>query len=107
MSTAHLRSTSTTRKVRLHAVLHNAKLLKFATSIAGGLPPAPPASLPVFTIVSANDPTCDVAAVEATQQMIPHQKIKVYPNAGHWVMVEAKDELVEDVSTWLSEVLKA
>lgn len=99
------------RKVRRHAVFLarcEVTSLRFATSVADGFTLAvPSAKIPILTIAGTNDPTCDLVALESTKPMLPQQQVILYEKAGHWLMVESKEDLLRDVNVWLSAVLKA
>jgi len=73
-------------------------------TLAPNLPFAYKKGLPVLHLRGANDATSPEQATEIMRKVLPWGKIITYPDAGHWLMVEKKDEVTRDVLDWLSGV---
>lgn len=56
--------------------------------------------IPVLFIRGTQDPTSPLVAAEKMQEVIPNMKV-VSLDAGHWIMVETKDQVSEAVLSWL------
>ena len=51
-----------------------------------------------------NDATSPEFAVRVMRKVLPWGKIITYEGAGHWLMLEKKDEVIRDVLDWLSDM---
>jgi len=59
--------------------------------------------LPFLFIRGTKDPTCPPGSEERVRELVPQAKT-VAVEAGHWLMLEVKEKLVEEVLTWLTEL---
>lgn len=59
--------------------------------------------VPVLFIRGANDITTPDLIVDIMRQALPWTKIVTYEGAGHWLMLEKKDEVTQDVLNWLAD----
>jgi len=73
---------------------------------AAQLPSNLPSRLPVLTIWGSKDRTVVPALTSNAGNFIPNLQNIVLEDIGHWVMLEAKDEITEKVSSWLLEHTK-
>ena len=72
--------------------------------LAPNLPFVYKKGLPVLHLRGANDSTSPEQATEIMRKVLPWGNIINYADAGHWLMVEKKDEVTRDVLDWLSGV---
>ncbi|KAI0258109.1 alpha/beta-hydrolase [Gloeopeniophorella convolvens] len=76
--------------------------IRFEEEQAAGLPEYPSPDLPVLHIWGEKDATSTPGMLAKIREGIPQlQEIKL-PNARHWVMLHAKEEVVAGVLDWLS-----
>lgn len=61
-------------------------------------------NLPVLHLRGGNDTTSPESHIETVRKVLPWGKIITYEGAGHWLMVEKKEEVTRDVLDWLSGV---
>ena len=52
------------------------------------------------------DPTCPSSYVERMPMLVKNLSIVPLVNKGHWVLVEAKDEVTNAVLFWLASSMK-
>jgi soluble epoxide hydrolase/lipid-phosphate phosphatase len=57
--------------------------------------------LPVLFIWGKLDPTTIVSLVDKSRKFIPRLQDIALEGVGHWVMVEARDEVTDIVTAWL------
>lgn len=72
----------------------------------GNILTSPRPDLPVLTIIGDRDPTKNQPALESTRKAVPQTKIVILDGVGHWLMIEAKDAVIKELTEWLSDVLK-
>ncbi|KAI0046648.1 alpha/beta-hydrolase [Auriscalpium vulgare] len=77
---------------------------RFDEEKAARLAPSLPASLPVLHIYGSRDKTTAASAAEASRQLIPRLELVELDGVGHWVMLQAKEEITEAVGGWLERV---
>jgi len=77
--------------------------LRFEEEKAGNLPARLRDDLPVLFIRGVLDPTSPAEAAEEVHKLISNLKV-ISVEAGHWVMVQTKDRVNDEVLTWLSEL---
>ena len=51
----------------------------------------------------AKDITAPDLIVDIMRKALPRTKIVTYEDAGHWLMLEKKDEVTRDVLNWLAD----
>ena len=68
---------------------------------AAGLPSALRPDLPVLFMWGTNDITTTPALINGSRKFIPRLQDFALEGRGHWVMVEAKDDVTEKVLNWL------
>jgi len=71
---------------------------------APNLPFAYKKGLPVLHLRGTNDATSPEYSMRAVRKILPWGKIITYEGAGHWLMLEKKDEVTRDVLDWLGDV---
>ncbi|KAF9782169.1 Alpha/Beta hydrolase protein [Thelephora terrestris] len=59
-------------------------------------------SVPVLYLRGSNDATSPEQVVGVMRKALPWARIVTYEGAGHWLMVETKDEVTRDVLDWLT-----
>ena len=52
------------------------------------------------------DPTCPSSYVERMPTLVKNLSVVALPDKGHWVLVEAKDEVTNTVLRWLASPTK-
>jgi len=52
------------------------------------------------------DPTCPPSYVERMPALVKNLSIVALPDKGHWVLAEAKDEVINEVLQWLASSTK-
>ena len=77
---------------------------KFIPPPAPNLPIVYRKGLPVLHLRGANDATSPESLLQIVRKILPWGKIITYEGAGHWLMVERKDEVIQDVLDWLADV---
>jgi len=70
-------------------------------SSAAQLSSNPPPSLPVLTIWGTKDLTAVPSAISNARKYIKDLQDVALEDKGHWVLVEAKNEVTEKVLSWL------
>ncbi|KAH9055591.1 alpha/beta-hydrolase [Lactarius vividus] len=78
--------------------------VRFEEEQAAQLPDRPPANLPVFHIWGAKDLAATPSSLAKMRVLIPKLEEKELKKDGHWIMVEAKDEVTRDVLDWLARL---
>lgn len=68
------------------------------------LPFAYKETVPVLHLWGENDQTSPELGVSTMRKVLPWAKIITYEGAGHWIMVERRDEVTRDVLSWLADV---
>ncbi|KAL0950245.1 hypothetical protein HGRIS_010229 [Hohenbuehelia grisea] len=71
---------------------------------AAKLDPKLRANLPVLCIYGSSDPTCLEPLVKKAHKFIPNQKDVPLTGCGHWIMLEAADQVTNAVLAWLNEL---
>ncbi|KAG7097338.1 hypothetical protein E1B28_004695 [Marasmius oreades] len=71
-----------------------------------GLPADLRADLPVLFIWGSLDKTTTKAVINKAHKFIPRIQDVALEGRGHWLMVEAKDEITEKVITWLEGLME-
>jgi len=69
---------------------------------APNLPFAYKEDVPVLYLRGANDATSPELVVGVMRKALPWAKIVTYEGAGHWLMLEKKDEVTREVLDWLA-----
>jgi len=59
--------------------------------------------IPVLFLRGTADRTSPKAGIDLIKHFLPHTKVINYEGAGHWPMYEEKENVMNDVLTWLSE----
>ena len=81
-------------------------MLNVLTSLkVGNVPKKFLPDLPVITIIGDDDLIKHQLALDASPGTVPQGKVVVIPGVGHWLMVEAKDEILKVLTSWLGEVV--
>ena len=75
-----------------------------SVALAPNLPFAYKKDLPVLHLRGGSDTTSPEFAVENMRKILPWGKIITYEGAGHWLMVERRDEVIRDVLGWLTDI---
>jgi soluble epoxide hydrolase/lipid-phosphate phosphatase len=52
------------------------------------------------------DPTCPSSYVERMPMLVENLSVMPLVSKGHWVLVEAKDEVTNEVLRWLASLMK-
>jgi soluble epoxide hydrolase / lipid-phosphate phosphatase len=73
--------------------------------LAAKLPSYLRSDLPVLFLWGTADPTCTQLLIQKSHKFIPGLQDIPLDLRGHWLMVEAKDTIVEKVLEWLDEVV--
>lgn len=60
--------------------------------------------LPVLHLRGLDDATSPEVPFEIARKALPWGRIITYEGAGHWLMLERKDEVIRDVLNWLADV---
>lgn len=71
---------------------------------AARLPTSPAADLPVLFLWGTGDPTATPKQIHASRKFIPRLQDIAFEEKGHWLMMEAKDNVTDKISNWLGEV---
>jgi pimeloyl-ACP methyl ester carboxylesterase len=69
--------------------------------VDGQVPAEFPQTLPVLLMFGTKDPTCPSGYVERMPVLVKNLSIVALRDKGHWVLVEAKDEVTNEVLRWL------
>ena len=77
--------------------------LTFTSYLAGNLPARLRDDLPVLFVRGVLDPTSPAQAAEEVHKLVSNLKV-ISVEAGHWVTVQTKDRVNEEVLTWLSDL---
>jgi soluble epoxide hydrolase/lipid-phosphate phosphatase len=75
-----------------------------SSSPAPNLPFAYEKDLQVLHLRGSNDATSPEVALNVMRKVLPWAKVIIYEGAGHWLMVEKKDEVIRDVLDWLNGI---
>ncbi|KAH8985432.1 alpha/beta-hydrolase [Lactarius hatsudake] len=78
--------------------------VRFEEEQAAQLPDRPPANLPVLHIWGAKDLSATPSSLAKMRVLIPKLEEKELKNEGHWIMVQAKDEVTRGVLDWLGNL---
>ncbi|KAI9434442.1 alpha/beta-hydrolase [Lactarius indigo] len=78
--------------------------VRFEEEQAAQLPDHLPANLPVFHIWGAKDLAATPSALAKMRVLIPKLEEKKLEDVGHWIMVQAKDEVTKGVLDWLAKL---
>ena len=60
----------------------------------------------MITIIGDRDPTKNQVALDSTRKAVPQTKIVILEGVGHWLMIEAKEAVIKELTGWLDDVLK-
>ena len=71
------------------------------------LPGHLPATLPVLHIWGEKDPTATAWQLSRMRETTPKLEEIELPNKGHWIMVQAREEVTGAVLRWLSSGSKS
>ncbi|KAG5339146.1 hypothetical protein C0989_005376 [Termitomyces sp. Mn162] len=71
-----------------------------------GLPANLSPSLPVLFMWGTADSTAVPTAIEKSRKFITRLQDVAFEGRGHWLMVEAKDEITEKVLSWLRDLTR-
>lgn len=71
---------------------------------AAGLPATLRSDLPVLFLWGTEDVTATTFVISKARKFIPRLQDIALEGRGHWIMVEAKDDVTEKVATWLEEL---
>ncbi|KAG6896627.1 hypothetical protein C0992_007033 [Termitomyces sp. T32_za158] len=63
-------------------------------------------NLPVLFMWGTADLTVAPAAVQKTRKFVPQLQDVAFEGRGHWLMVEAKDEITHKVISWLRDLTR-
>ena len=72
--------------------------------LAAQLPDHLPANLPVLHIWGTKDPAATPSALTKMRGLIPRLEVMELKNEGHWIMIQAKDEVTKAVLDWLTKL---
>lgn len=72
--------------------------------LAAQLPDQLPANLPVLHIWGNKDPSATPSGLSRMRELIPRLEVIELQKVGHWIMVQAKDEVTGAVLDWLTKV---
>lgn len=72
-----------------------------STQLAARLPSSLRSDLPVLFMWGTKDPTATPATISKAAKFIPRLQDIALEDRGHWIMVEAKDEVTRHISEWL------
>ncbi|KAI9457004.1 Alpha/Beta hydrolase protein [Lactarius psammicola] len=78
--------------------------VRFEEEQAAQLPDHLPADLPVLHIWGTNDMAATPGALTKMRKLVPRLEVKELENEGHWIMVQAKDEVTKAVLDWLTKL---
>ena len=76
----------------------------FGSCIAAGFQGSMPDDLPVLYLWGTKDPTTTPESLKVSRMMIPKLKDISFEGVGHWIMVDAKEEVIKNVEGWLDEL---
>ena len=60
--------------------------------------------LPVLQLRGLSDATSPEVPFEIARKALPWARTITYEGAGHWLMLERKDEVIRDVLDWLTDM---
>jgi len=60
--------------------------------------------LPVLHLRGLDDATSPEVPFEIARKVLPWGRFITYEGAGHWLMLERKDEVIRDVLDWLADM---
>jgi soluble epoxide hydrolase / lipid-phosphate phosphatase len=69
------------------------------------LPSRLPASLPALFVRGTVDPTSQLRHAIRSKDFVPSLKIITLDGAGHWLMVQRKDEVTTLIADWIETTL--
>ncbi|KAF8969334.1 epoxide hydrolase [Flammula alnicola] len=72
--------------------------------LAYGLHAQLPADLPVLFLWGTKDATATPFVIAKSRKFIPRYQDVALEGRGHWLMVEAKDEITETIANWLQHL---
>ncbi|KAF9450671.1 epoxide hydrolase [Macrolepiota fuliginosa MF-IS2] len=72
--------------------------------LAAGLPSNLRSDLPVLFLWGTRDPTATPAIIRKSAKFVPRLQDIALEDRGHWVMVEAKDEVTSHIIKWLKNI---
>jgi len=61
-----------------------------------------PQTIPVLLVFGTKDPTCPSSYVERMPALVKNLSVVALLDKGHWVLVEAKNEVTNAVLHWLA-----
>lgn len=68
---------------------------------AAGLPSNLRSDLPVLFLWGTRDPTATPTTIRRSAKFVPRLQDIALEDKGHWLMVEAKDEVTRHIVNWL------
>lgn len=72
--------------------------------VAAGLSPYLHDNLPVLFIWGTKDSTATPFVIKKARKFVPRLQDVALEGRGHWLMIEAKDEITQKVINWLEEL---
>ncbi|KAF9515265.1 hypothetical protein BS47DRAFT_1372078 [Hydnum rufescens UP504] len=84
---------------------YKTKRLRFDEEKEANLPSALPASLPALFVRGTMDPTSQLRHAIRSKDFVPSLKITTLAGAGHWLMVQRKDEVTTLIADWIETTL--
>ncbi|KAK0491363.1 hypothetical protein IW261DRAFT_83881 [Armillaria novae-zelandiae] len=77
---------------------------RFDEEKAANLPSFLPSNLPVLFLWGTSDPVAMSIQVGNARKFVPRLRDVALEGRGHWIMVEAKDEVTDTISGWLVDL---
>ncbi|KAK2466015.1 hypothetical protein APHAL10511_001656 [Amanita phalloides] len=75
--------------------------MRYEEEKEAGLPTNLPPDLPVLLIWGTRDPSTTSYFIKKSHKFVPRLQEIALEGKGHWILVEAKDEVTEIVASWL------
>lgn len=101
-----LPNTATKRKRVCSLHLSSTDALTTPSTSGAGLPANLSPNLPVLFMWGTADSTVAPAAVRNSSKFISQLQDVAFEGRGHWLMVEAKDEITNRVLSWLQDLTR-
>ncbi len=79
-------------------------VLNFNLILAADLPSFLPSDLSVLFLWGTSDPAAMPIQVGNACKFVPRLRDVAFEGRGHWIMVEAKDEVTNTISSWLGDL---
>ncbi|EJD53981.1 epoxide hydrolase [Auricularia subglabra TFB-10046 SS5] len=105
LSPEELKHYVTTFKQGMHGPLSYYRNTRLNFEEYSVLPVELPSDKPIHFIYGTEDPACAERAVKASLKFAPHMSQVRLDGRGHWIMVEAKDEVTQSIISFVNRVV--